>query len=81
MARWNPVVFSRCACTAGACPTDVRFEPQGRTPAAVHVVVHQRDLGRVQTAVAVGPAGVRGLPFLLLGFAALLLATLDTRVR
>ncbi|HEU5323765.1 MAG TPA: hypothetical protein VFX28_23385 [Methylomirabilota bacterium] len=81
MARWNPVVFRRCACTAGACPTDIRFEPQGRTSAAVHVLVHQRDHGPVQAAVTLEPAGLRGLPFLLLGFAALLLATLDTRVR
>lgn len=82
MARWNPVVFSRCACPAGACPADVRFEPQGRTPAAVHVLVHQRHLHPVRTAVAaVEPAGMRGVAFLLLGFAALLLATLDTRVR
>ncbi|HEX7124502.1 MAG TPA: hypothetical protein VF406_01840 [Thermodesulfobacteriota bacterium] len=83
MARWNPVVFSRCTCPAGACPTDVRFEPQRRTPAAVHVVVHHRAPRPVpvRAAVAVEPAGMRGVAFLLLGFAALLLAALDTRVR
>lgn len=79
MSRWNPVVFRRCACTAGACPSDLRFEARGRTSAAVHVVVHQGE-------VRPGPGrpaepGVRGLPFLLLGLAALLLATFDTRAR
>ncbi len=79
MARWTPVVFRRCACTAGACPREVRFEPQGRTPAAIHVVVHQAEPRRSAAPLATGSG--RGLPFLLLGFAALLLATLDTRVR
>lgn len=78
MPRWNPVVFRRCACTSGACPSDLRFEPQGRTPAAVHVVVHQAES---RLPVTTPDPGVRALPFLLLGLAALLLATFETRVR
>jgi hypothetical protein len=84
MARWNPVVFTRCDCQPGACPAAVRFEPFGRTRAATHVVVHQpvrvaagyrgsrhgREAGR--------PAASLALPFVLLGAAALLLASLDS---
>lgn len=79
MARWNPVVFRRCDCIPGACPSDTRFEPRGRTQAAAHVLIHQADL-RPAPARA-DSAAVRGLPFILLGLAALLLATFDTRLR
>jgi hypothetical protein len=81
MARWNPVVFQRCDCPAGACPSAIRFEPFGRTQVATHVLVHQspRRVRPVHADGAPSPVSVLALPLLLLGAAALLLARFDSR--
>jgi hypothetical protein len=81
MARWNPVVFSRCRCEAG-CPTTTRFEPLGRTAAAVHVAVHHRAVPARRVIVpSSAPTGPGALPFLLIGAAAFLLAAFEARGR
>jgi hypothetical protein len=80
MARWNPVVFSRCRCEAG-CPTTTRFEPLGRTAAAVHVAVHHGALRTRRVVPSPAPAGPGALPFLLIGAAAFLLAAFEARGR
>jgi hypothetical protein len=80
MARWNPVVFRRCECQ-GACPPALRFEPAARTRAALHVLVHRTEPA-VPALPALRPApavSLPAVPFLLLGAAALLLATLEGR--
>jgi hypothetical protein len=81
MGRWNPVVFQRCDCPAGACPSAIRFEPFGRTQVATHVLVHQapRRVTPVHAHRAPGPGSLLALPLLLLGAAALLLASFDNR--
>jgi hypothetical protein len=81
MGRWNPVVFIRCDCPAGACPSAIRFEPFGRTRVATHVLVHQppRGVRPVSARREPSPVSILALPFLLLGAAALLLASFDNR--
>lgn len=78
MASWNPVVFRRCACPGGECPPGRRFEPAARTRGAVHVLVHRAGAARPALRHA-PPVSIPAVPFLLLGAAALLLATLEGR--